>query len=360
MPGEFGEKTEAPTPKRRQEARQRGQVAKSQDLTAAVVLLAGLVTLKAAGPWMWKKLLSAMRGCLSADQPVSVGDLVPTAGALTDVMIWLLVPLLVVVFIAAAGMLLWQVGFLITWQPLTPNLDKLSPLKGFKRIFSPRTAMTTVFHVGKMFLLAFVVYWTLAGAVGKIMFSMDMGHIELYVMAAQLVFDVGIRMVIVMLVLALFDYLYQRYRHEQELKMSKEEIREEMKRMEGDPTLKRRRREVQMKLALQRIRQAVPTADVVVTNPTHYAIALKYDPEAMAAPKVVAKGSDQMAYRIRQIAAAAHVPIVERRELVRMMYDAVEIGQEIPERFYEAIAEVLAYVYELSGKDFRPRPVPIG
>ena len=360
MAAEFGEKTEAPTPKRRQEARQRGQVAKSQDLTAAVVLLAGLVVLQIAGPQMWRKLLAGMRNALFADSPVKVGDLVPAAGAMTDLMVWVLIPLLVVVFLAAAAVLLGQVGFLFTWQPLTPSLEKINPLKGFKRMFSPRTAVTTVLNVGKMGLLVGVAYWTLAGGINRVLYSMDMDHVDLYVMAAGIVFSVGIRLAIVMLLLALIDFLYQRYRHEQELKMSKEEIREEMKRMEGDPMLKRRRREVQMKLAIQRIRQSVPTADVVVTNPTHYSIALKYDPETMAAPRVVAKGADLMAYRIRQIAAANAVPIVERKQLVRMMYDVVEVGHDIPERFYEAVAEVLAYVYELSGKNLRPQPIPVG
>jgi flagellar biosynthetic protein FlhB len=129
--------------------------------------------------------------------------------------------------------------------------------------------------------------------------------------------------------------------------------------MEGDPVMKRRRREVQLKLAMQRIQRDVPRADVIVTNPTHLAIALRYRPEEMNAPRVVAKGADLMAIRIRQIAAVHRVPIVERRELARMMYDAVEVGQEIPERFYEAIAEVLAYVYELSGRKMRPRPVAV-
>ena len=143
------------------------------------------------------------------------------------------------------------------------------------------------------------------------------------------------------------------------LKGRKEEVREELKHLEGDPVMKRRRREVQMKLAAQRIQRDVPRADVVVTNPTHLAIALKYEPQEMAAPKVVAKGADGMAYRIRQVAAVHGVPLVERPELVRMMYEVVEVGQEIPERFYEAVAEVLAYVYELSGRKLGPQPVPV-
>ena len=359
MAGEHGEKTEAPTPKRRKEAREKGQVAKSQDLPAAIVMLAGLLGLQWLGPGLWRKLLAVMRGALSADGPVTGTELVPTAGATAATVMWAMLPVLVVVFLAALVTLLWQVGLLFTWHPLTPSLNRLNPLQGIKRMFSPRTAVATALNVGKMVVLVAVVYWTLWGGVNRILYSMDMDHVDLYVMAAGLLLRLGIRLAVVMLLLALLDYAYQRYRHEKDLKMSKEEVREELKHLEGDPVMKRRRREVQMKLAAQRIQRDVPRADVVVTNPTHVAIALKYEPQEMAAPKVVAKGADGMAYRIRQVAAVHGVPLVERPELARMMYEVVEVGQEIPERFYEAVAEVLAYVYELSGRKLGPQPVPV-
>jgi len=162
---------------------------------------------------------------------------------------------------------------------------------------------------------------------------------------------------LVMLILALFDYAYQRYRHERDLKMTKQEVKDELKNMDGDPKIKQRRRRVQMELAMQRLRAAVAKADVVVTNPEHLAIALEYDAERMNAPVVVAKGADYAALRIRQLAAAAGVPMVERRALARAMYDVVRVGQEIPERFYQAIAEILAYVYEVTGKGLGPRAV---
>jgi flagellar biosynthetic protein FlhB len=179
-------------------------------------------------------------------------------------------------------------------------------------------------------------------------------------MAWDLVFKLGIRLGRVILILALFDFAYQRYRHEKDLKMTKQEVKEELKRMDGDPVLKRRRREVQMQLALQRIRRDVPQADVVVTNPTHYAVALRYDPETMSAPKVVSKGADHLAVRIREIAAAAGVPIVERPVLARMLYNEVKVGREVPGKFFEAVAEILAYIYELTHRNMRPQPVPVG
>ena len=156
-----------------------------------------------------------------------------------------------------------------------------------------------------------------------------------------------------LLVLAILDYLYQRWQMEQDLKMTKQEVKDEMRSMEGDPKIKQRRRQIAMQIAYQQLKKAVPTADVVVTNPTEFAVALKYDPDAMHAPRVVAKGQGQMAARIRHLAIEAGVPILERKPLARALYKLVEVGQEIPEQFYATVAEILAYVYELSGKKGR-------
>jgi flagellar biosynthetic protein FlhB len=173
--------------------------------------------------------------------------------------------------------------------------------------------------------------------------------------AAELAFTLGLRMAIALLILAIIDYVYQRWRNEQDLKMTKEEVREELKRMDGDPTLKRRRREIQMQMAIRRIKTAVPKADVIITNPTELAIAIQYDSDTMRAPKVVAKGADLMAKRIRELAIENGVPIVERKPLARALYQTVDVGQEIPGKFYKAVAEILAYVYELTGRKHRPR-----
>lgn len=359
MAGDYGEKTEAPTPRRRKEARDKGQVAKSQDLTPAVVMLIGLVTLQILGPGLWKKLLTIMHQGLEATGPVGPHHILSEALAAARTAMWALVPLLILVFLAALVVLYWQVGFLFTWHPVKPDLNKLNPLQGIRRMFSARTVVASAVNAAKLVVLVGVVYVSIAGSAGRILYAFQMDHVDLYVMVAAELFRLGIRLAVVLILLALLDYAYQRYRHEKDLRMSKEEVREELKHMEGDPQMKRRRRQVQLKLAMQRIQRDVPRADVVVTNPTHLAIALRYRPEEMSAPRVVAKGADLLAIRIRQVAAAHRVPIVERRELARMMYAAVEVGQEIPERFYEAIAEVLAYVYELSGRSLRPRPIAV-
>jgi len=359
MAGDYGEKTEAPTPRRRKEARDKGQVAKSQDLTPAVVMLIGLVTLQILGPGLWKKLLTIMHQGLEATGPVGSHHILSEASAAARTAMWALLPLLILVFLAALVVLYWQVGFLFTWHPVKPDLNKLNPLQGIKRMFSARTVVASTVNAAKLVVLVGVVYLSIAGSAGRILYAFQMDHVDVYVMIAEELFRLGIRLAVVLILLALLDYAYQRYRHEKDLRMSKEEVREELKHMEGDPQMKRRRRQVQLKLAMQRIQRDVPRADVVVTNPTHLAIALRYRPEEMSAPRVVAKGADLLAIRIRQVAAAHRVPIVERRELARMMYAAVEVGQEIPERFYEAIAEVLAYVYELSGSSLRPRPMAV-
>ena len=219
--------------------------------------------------------------------------------------------------------------------------------------------MTLVQNLGKLTLVIVVVYCAVKDQLDEIVFALSLDFMAVFGLAAHIAFRLGIALGVVLLVLALFDFAYQRYRHEKDLKMTKEEVKDEMRSMEGDPVVKRRRREVQMQLAVQRLRQAVPQADVVVTNPTHVAVAIRYDAETMVAPKVTAKGADHLAQRIRQIAAAAGVPILERPPLARMLYADVDVGREIPERLYQAVAEILAYVYELTGRRMNPRPVPV-
>ena len=317
------------------------------------------MALELLGPRLWTTLLHVTRAALGNEVVLSGGSLVSFASGVAVEMAKVFVPFLLILVTAALAVTYLQVGWLLTLHPITPTLNKVNPLAGIKRIFSTRKLMEALFNTGKLVVVAGVAGLTVVQNAAAIVNAMYMDHVLLYVMLGDLVFRLGIRLAIVMLILALFDYAYQRWQHEKDLKMTKEEVKEEMRRMDGDPVVKRRRREVQLNLALQRIRNAVPKADVVVTNPTHLAIALQYDPQRMHAPKVIAKGADYVALRIRQIAAAAGVPIVERKPLVRAMYDAVTIGQEIPERFYQAIAEILAYVYEMTSRGVGPRAVSV-
>jgi flagellar biosynthetic protein FlhB len=202
----------------------------------------------------------------------------------------------------------------------------------------------------KLTVVVMVAWSALNGRLGTVVGAQEMDYLQILGLGASVVYSIGLRVGVALLVLAIIDYAWQRYRLEKQLKMSKQEIKEEMRRMEGDPRIKQRRRQIAMQMANQRLKKDVPTADVIVTNPTEFAVALKYDAGAMHAPRVIAKGQGTMAKRIREIAIANGVPILERKPLARALYKLCEVGQEIPEQFYSAVAEILAYVYELSGK----------
>lgn len=351
------DRTEAPTPRRRQEARQRGQVARSADLPPAVILLATLLMLDATGTKILGRLLEVTRHCLGAEGLSSV-DAAGISRMLVTVLrefAGMVLPIMLVVFVAALVVSYMQVGLLFTFTPLKPSFDKLNPINGLTRMFSARAWVQLAQGIAKMGLLAGVAWYTVSDRLDALAHASGMNHMAVVSLAAEMLYTLGLRLAIVLLVLAIIDFLYQKYKHERDLRMTKEEVKEELKRMEGDPMIKRRRREIQMQIALQRIRAAVPKADVIVTNPTELAIAIQYDAETMAAPRVVAKGADFLAARIREIAIEHGIPIVERKPLARALYAQVEVGQEIPSQFYKAVAEILAYVYELAGKGYGRR-----
>ncbi len=346
------EKSEAPTPRRREEARSRGQIPKSQDLTAAALLLVGLVTLDLFGESILGRLFDLTRFMLGGGGTWAVqgSQLLPLAAEAMKQMFFILLPILLVFMLAALIVVLLQTGLVFTLHPLKWSLDKINPLRGIKKMVSMHTFVMLLINMAKLGIVGSVVYFSVVGQLDRIMFSSSLVFTEVVRLGVEIFFSLGIRVAIVLIILGLLDWFYQRFKHERDLKMSKEEVKEEMRSMDGDPVMKRRRREVQMQIALQRLRQDVPQADVVVTNPTHIAVALKYDSEAMSAPRVLAKGKDHLAERIRLIAMEAGIPIVERQPLARVLYKLVEVGQEVPPHLYKAVAEVLAYVYELSGK----------
>ncbi len=330
MPAEQDAKTEPATPRRRQESRQNGQVAKSQDLSAAMLLLGGLIMLRITGPSLWFRLMGVFQSALSAPDGPNREQLTPFLMATTTEVFKIVLPFLALMVLLALVALYSQVGLLWTLKPLTPSLNKINPIAGIRRMFSGRSVVMLFLNLGKLSLVTAVAYALISRITRQIVFSMTLETVSIVALCARLCFQIGVTLAVVLLLLALIDYAYQRYRHEKDLKMTKEEIKDEMRSMEGDPMVKRRRREVQLQLAAQRLKQTVPQADVVVTNPTHVSVALQYDAETMAAPRVTAKGADHMAIRIRQIAAAAGVPILERPPLARTLYSTCDIGQEIP------------------------------
>lgn len=350
MAADAEERTEVPTPKRRREARQKGQVARSQDLPAAVLMLSAFTALWFVGPALWQSLAAILTAALAPDAPQKLDNILPLAGAIGVELVKRLGVFLLIVFVATLISLYAQVGWMFTFQPLIPSLSKINPLNGLKRLFSVRSLMRAAISFGKLLLVGAVAYVTLAGSAAAIIYSASLGFHGIIQVGAALTLDLGFRLGVAMMILALLDVVWQRYRHEKDLRMTKEEVRDELRSMEGDPFIKRRRRQVQMQLAAQRLQKDVPTASVVVTNPTHVSVAIRYDAETMAAPKVVAKGADYLALRIRQIAREHGIPIVERKPLARALYESVEPGEFIPEQFYRALAEILAYVYELTGR----------
>ena len=347
------EKTEAPTPRRLQEARRDGNVARSTDLTAACVLLVGIMLLLIFGEQIFGNLKRSIEQLFDATY---AGNLTRTDDLGASAVFWSratamsLLPLLLGIFAVALVATLSQVGFLVTVKPLVPRLDKLSPLKGFRNLFSARSGGRLAMSLLKIMIIAVVAALAIFGDLDRMIYLVELQTRSAMVAAAGLIFSLSLKLAAVLIVLALIDFAFQRWQRQRELRMSKHEVKQEMKQFEGDPLVKQRRVRVARQLALQRIASAVPKADVVVTNPTHFAVALQYDSQAMRAPRVIAKGADFMAMRIRQIAVLNNLPIVERKPLAQALYRGVEIGQDIPPEHYAAVAEILAYVYRLNGQ----------
>jgi len=361
MPGDDqGEKTEAPTARRRQEARERGQVARSMDLSSAVILLAALVALNFLGGGMFTRL-GAMMGKLLAIPAGTAWDVAGMGETVRTCLVGIamvLLPLLVTIMLAGLLGNLMQVGFIFSAEPLKPDLGKLNPIAGAKRMFSKKALVRLVMSLGKVAIVAGIAYATIRSRLGAIAGAARLGYREIVALGGELVFLLGIRVGVVLLALSILDFLYQRWQHGQDLKMSRQELKEDLKRMEGDPQIRARRQRVARQLAMQRMSMEVPRSTVVVTNPTHLSVALRYV-EGMNAPRVVAKGAGFMAMRIRQIAAAAGVPIVERKPLARALFKGCEVGDEVPVNLYKAVAEILAYVYELAKHKKIGRRIPV-
>ena len=353
MAEELGERTEDPTGHKLNEARNRGQVAKSPELVAAIDWAGVLIMLLLSGSLLVKSMGTMMRRALEDSDGLSALDF----GGLTTTVFYATVqsavalgPFFVAfVFVCVAGHFV-QYGALFTTEPLTLKFDRIDPIAGFGRLFSMRGAVKTALGVVKVLLISMIAYLVIAPELPSIVQLPNLTTVAGLHRIWTMMLELATWLIVVMLLLGIADFFYQKWQHNKDLRMTKQEVKEERKSMDGDPHVRGRRRQMMRAIAMQRVGQAVPSADVVVTNPTHYSVAIKYDPEKMAAPRVVAKGADFMAMRIRQLASLHAVPMVERPALARALYAAVEIGQEIPQEQYQAVAEVLAYVYRLEGR----------
>ena len=345
----YEERTEAPTEKRRSEAREKGNVAKSAEINSALVLLTSLMMLNWCAPWMFRQLTGYMISTLGLiSHPVA--DMAFFRAAITQsciFMFFLCLPVCAAIMVVGIVANLLQVGFLFTLQPLVPKMEKLNILSGVKRLISMRSIVEIAKDVAKLLLIGAIAFFTIKAEFGKFICLWDVSPGGIWVFMLKVSFTIVLRVALVLLVIAILDFFYQRFEHEKQLKMTKQEIKEERKQMDGDPHIKSRIRSLQREMARRRMMQEVPKATVVITNPTYIAIALRYEPDTMQTPKVIAKGKRFMAQQIKDKAIALNIPIVEDKPLARAMYDKVEPGDDIPAEFFAAVAEVLAYVYRL-------------
>ncbi|WP_067838554.1 flagellar biosynthesis protein FlhB [Amphibacillus sediminis] len=347
-----GEKTEKATPKKREDTRKKGQVAKSQDVNTALLLFFIFIAFIIIGPF-WKERLTGLYQKVFTEYLSWEITFDQLHIIFIDVLSYIAItiaPIMGIALVIGLAANIIQVGFLYTTEPLQMKLDRINPISGAKRIFSLRALvelLKSVFKIAIVGTITFYVLWSNKDEIMMLSFGSLDGALSFL---GQTVTTMGISAAIALLILAVFDYAYQRYDYEKNIRMSKQDIKDEYKNIEGDPLIKSKIKERQRQMAMRRMMSEIPHADVVITNPTHYAVAIKYDETKADAPYVVAKGVDYVAFKIRDIAKNHNVVIVENRPLARALYAEIEIGHVINETFYQAVAEVLAYVYQVERK----------
>lgn len=350
MAEELGERTEKPTAHKRRESRNKGQVARSQDLAGAMLLFAAVMLIVGfAGP-LGEAMARVMRRALTGEAlttPIG-SDLAKQAIRQSGYeILWMVGPIMVIVFFVAYLVNFIQIGPLLTAEPLKPKLNKLSPIKGIQRIFGIRGLMKTAMNSLKLIVMVSVSWMVINKQLPQIAALPQLTAAASFVVLGRLLFHLAMWLVFLLILIALIDFTYQRWQHTKDLKMTKQQVKDERKSVEGDPEVKGRRMRMYQQVIRQQLATAVPQADVIVTNPTHFSVAIRYDKATMAAPEVTAKGADELALRIRYLASMNDVPIVQRPPLARALYWNVEVGQAVSPEHYEAIAELLAYVYRI-------------
>jgi flagellar biosynthesis protein FlhB len=347
-----GDKQHDATPHRRQQAREEGQVARSQDLGSAALLLVGLL-----GLWFGGHELVVYFGRLFRDslgtqawRGMERDSVAAWWIDTTSSLGWAIVPLLGLILVAAIGVNLGQVGILFLPQKLTPNWSHIDPLKNGQRLFSISSLVRLTFGLFKVGLITGVAAWSLWNEQRQLLNLAELEAPQVAAYLSSVMLWTCIKIAAALFVLAALDYGYQFWKQEQELKMTTQELREELKEQQGNPQVISRRRQIHRQMVNSKVATAVPKADVVVTNPTELAIALEFDIDTMVAPVVLAKGAGAVAQRIRRLALEHNVPIVERKELAQALYKNVDVGKQVPVEQYAAVAEVLRYVYQLKGK----------
>ena len=342
-----GEKTEEPTAKKRADARKKGQVARSQEINSAFVLLIGFFGLKL----LWDSIYSTIATYTTyvfsnLNQTVDTENILRIFIGIVIILAKTAFPIMLFIMLIGLAINFFQVGLNFNTESIEFKLDKLNPINGFGRIFSKRSLVELVKSFFKILVIGFFLYRFIHEQILAMPQFMFFDLTTSLALVAEIIFRMAFIVIGVIMVMAFMDYGYQKWQTTQDLKMSKQEVKDEMKQTEGDPQIKGKIRQKQRQMAMARMMKEVPKADVIITNPTHYAVALSYE-QGMVAPSVIAKGQDLVAQRIKEIGREARVPIVENKPLARTLYAAVQVGDSVPQELYQAVAEVLAYVYRL-------------
>jgi flagellar biosynthetic protein FlhB len=342
------ERTEEPTEKRRREYREKGQVAQSREVNTAMLLTGALILWSFYAPVFWKNLKSFLIIFWSISSEFNVTFLSVRLMMLFVLqnMASLLWPLLLSCLVLGFFSSYLQIGWLITAKPLLPDLKKLDPIKGMSKFVSKRSFFEAAKSFGKVSMVAALAYWTLFDRFDQFLGLAGADLEDVVSFMADVMFVILLKCCFLLFIIAVADYYFSRHEMEKKMKMTKQEVKQEHKESEGDPQVKQRVRTIQREMSKKRMMADVPKSDVIITNPTHYAVAIQYKREEMNAPVVVAKGADYMAMKIREIGKLHNVPLVENRVVARALYQ-VETGKPIPEQMFKAVAEILAYVYKL-------------
>ena len=353
MPESSGqERTEKATPKRRQKSRQKGQVAQSREIPSVLILMTALGFFYFAGSWMFWNISEFIGGVYQELDTLRLNTVSDASTFSVDIckkLFSILIPFFVPILIAGIAGNIGQVGFEMHSEPLRPKLTKINPIAGLKKLVSVKSLVELAKSIMKLLIIGGISYGLIKAEMRGFPPLMQQGVGEILLFIARVAFKILFFVCLALIILASLDYIYQRWQFEQSIKMTKQEVKDERKQVEGDPKVKSRIRKAQLEMAAHRMMEAVPEADVVITNPVHLAVALKFEASEMMAPTVIAKGAGHIAERIKEIANEHQVPIIEDKPLAQTLFKIVEIGEFIPVELYRAVAEILAYVYRLRG-----------
>lgn len=355
MAGDDQEKTEQPTSRRREQARSEGNLAVSKEVGTLFVIGGAVLVMYFGSTWMVTGITSFMKTTFTSNlaRTLTPEDVTDISWVVSRELLLILAPFMAIPVFGVAAYLV-QNGLTLTSKPLEPKFSKLDPIEGAKKLVSFNSLSELVKSLLKIGVLAWVSYTTVAAEWESLPMLLDMEVKSSIIYMGEVTFTIMTRTIWVLLVIAAIDFVFQRWNHERGLKMSRQEVKDEHKQTEGDPMVKARIKSLQREAAQKRMMHEVPDADVVVTNPVHLAVAIKYDQEKGGAPRVVAKGAGKVAEKIKEIAREHGVPVLEDKPLARGLFRTVELGSEIPVEMYKAVAEILAYVYRLKNR-IRPQ-----